>query len=354
MKNKIKWAIVVTADAPSILVKAFVAHHLHLGASEIFLYFDKGSHEECFDHLKRVFSVDCDSNYWQSTHKIDRPNDHRHRQILNANHAKQLSGSDWVCHIDIDEFLCPARSVEETLVSLPSGVQLVRIAPAENIYKSAPETWRDIFGAAFRSKFSNDNDGYIALQGLYGDLGRFFPHGLQSHVEGKIFLQKKSKMNFRIHDATYIAVESLRATSTRGQSISRPLPFQINSLMLLHFFSLGYADWCRKHLRRLEKNRYCNTVMEKRGRWDVFRAAASKGESDVRGLYARMNIISSDQEKILLYMNSLRTPDLKIADKVVNVFGSADHGFDERLPDIEFSDITESLEPLKNISLTTA
>ncbi|MFU1684168.1 glycosyltransferase family 2 protein [Phaeobacter piscinae] len=137
--SKPKWGLVSTikADAKSIL--DFAAYHLDLGAHRLHLYLD-AENPDVYPHLKahpKIRVITCDDRYWKQ-HKAPRPKMHQPRQTMNATHAYERIQTDWVAHIDVDEFLWPhvaahdqSRAITETLAALPAETDVLRMRPLE-------------------------------------------------------------------------------------------------------------------------------------------------------------------------------------------------------------------------------
>ena len=126
------WGLICTTNAPTLDVLNFCAHHLDIGAERLFVYLD-APNDLTFQILKahpKIRPVTCEDGWWQK--RKGRPAKHQVRQVLNARHAcNRRADVDWLTHIDVDEFLLPARPLTEILDEMPVHSLCGRIRPIE-------------------------------------------------------------------------------------------------------------------------------------------------------------------------------------------------------------------------------
>ena len=344
------WSLVVTTKAPAVFVKCFIAHHLLLGAKELWVFFDDPQ-DVAFDVVNAIPGVRafrCDQNHWAQS-ESGRPPTVSKRQMFNANLALRHSQTDWLGHIDMDEFLHPLTPLAEMLASVASHVQTVRLPPCEKVFPHPPTVFRDTLTGPFKKALGQNQDGWMANVLLHGDIAQYFPAALQGHFAGKIFLRKGTDLQFwNNHYAGYpveLEVPDLEHPKLQFEVNARSLalPAQQDSVVLLHFFVWSYGDWCGKYLRRLAPEQFAAANGFNRKKWGLLREAATRGEAAVRALFSRANILTSTKAEVLERMNALVEVDLALEAKVRQVFGPGDHGFDDELPDMAFDELQRVL-----------
>ena len=139
VKNLPTWAVVATVDEPPAVVQAFVAWHLALGASQVFIYCDRPNDpvQSILAHLAQVTVVGCDAAHWLRVGK-SRPRRHEVRQVRNARDADARAKTDWILHCDADEFVWAGVSVQSVLAgALDQTDCLVLPVTRRKLFKSA-------------------------------------------------------------------------------------------------------------------------------------------------------------------------------------------------------------------------
>ncbi|SFR98948.1 glycosyltransferase family 2 protein [Yoonia litorea] len=237
------WSVVATVDEPPALVQAFVAWHLHLGAQTIHLYCDNPDDPlpQTLAHLQQVVVVRCDAAYWQADGK-SRPKRHQVRQVRNARHAYAACPSDWLVHIDADEFLWPGSRVAETLASVAEETDGL-IVPVEERLHRPDDPGHSVFEGAFRRPFRGPQHRGRAIFGSDYDLTQC---GLTGHAQGKAFARCGRDLSMSVHRH--------KRRDGSAPHLARPEP---DELALLHFDGLTPLSWVFKRarmLRALEKN----------------------------------------------------------------------------------------------------
>ncbi len=231
------WAVVATVDEPPALVQAFVAWHLSLGATEVFLYFDRPDDpaQSLFVDLPQVSVTVCDDGYWQAISKI-RPHRHQVRQMRNARQAYQRTGSDWLLHADADEFVWPDRPVAEVLAQADPAIEALMVPVAERIFTGdLPDQM--VLEGPFRRPFSG---GPKAGRKRYGPGFDMTHRGLTGHSLGKSFVRAGRDLNMSIHRPR---------PRDKDENLAR---VWAPALTLLHFDGLTPLHWIYKLTRMAE------------------------------------------------------------------------------------------------------
>lgn len=264
------WGLCTTVKAPADQVLAFVAHHLHLGAARIWLHFDDPADPAiaAVAGVPRVTAVACDEGYWADL-VGRRPNKHQQRQSRNAERVYALGALPWIGHIDVDEFLWPARPIGDVLAEVPPGSPVLRMAPWEALHDPAlPD---DIFTARhFRGPLRGVGNADLrrAAFGPYADL---LAGGSLSHAVGKCFFRRGVPgLQPRIHTGV------LGGEKIKGGAFSP-------DIALLHFHAQDPVAWRERLAFRRTKGAYSFNVM-------LMGWLGMASDADLRDFYDRVQI----------------------------------------------------------------
>lgn len=287
------WGLVSTVKAPPEKVLAFVAHHLSLGASRIWLYFDDPE-DPAFayvSHIPQVTPVRCDDIRWATAGV--RPDRHQNRQSRNAQAAYRACRLPWLGHIDVDEFLWPSLPVSDILASLPPDQLTLRMEPFEAMHD--PSLPDDIFTARqFRGPLKNR---FIHLrEPVLGTYASILPEGHLSHTNGKSFFRTGIPgLSPRLHSA-FLNKERLP-----GPPFDRRLP-------LLHFHAQDRAAWLKALPFRLTRGAYQYHP-------DLQAHLESSGPTEIDFFYDRTQILNADLSALLRDEGRLIEADLALRQK---------------------------------------
>jgi hypothetical protein len=235
------WALVATVKAPEDKVLAFVAHHLSLGASRIFLYFDDPDDpaHAAVARLRRVTATRCTAAYWAD--HGPRHDRHQNRQARNARDAYRRCSTDWLGHIDVDEFLHATRPVADILAEQPEAVQVIKLEPFEAMHN--PLLPDDIYTAReFRGAIRHEH--WPLRRDSLGQYRTINRDGLLSHSVGKVIFRTGIPGLFpRLH-------------SVMLKGIRLPTPDWHPDLKLLHFHAQDRQAWLEALPFRLTRGAY--------------------------------------------------------------------------------------------------
>ncbi len=289
------WGLVTTVKAPEEQVLAFIAHHLSLGASRLWIFFDDPA-DPAYARvacLPRVTATRCTDLYWAL--RGGRHERHQNRQARNARDTQRACKLDWLGHIDVDEFLHAPRPVTEILAEVSPKVPNLLMEPFEAMHDPAlPD---DIFTARqFRGPLSRQ---HRALQpAIFGALASVIPKGNLGHTIGKSFCRPAVKgLSLRLH-MVHLNKE--------------PLPTAFHpDLRVLHFHAHDPVRWRKTLAFRLQHGAYhwpadvdLKTYLE----------AASAEEIDA--FYTTTQTLTPDQAALLEAHDRLVTTDLGLRGKV--------------------------------------
>ncbi len=237
-----EWGICTTVKAPLIEVEAFVAHHLSLGASQIWLHFDDPDDPAipAISSVLGVTAVRCDADYWVDNGG-KRPPRIEGRQSANIRRVYKSGLLPWVAHIDIDEFIHPVTHVGAALDQIDADDPIVRMRPWEALY--APVTDFPFAPGLFRAPIRPATVPLL-FDRLFGDYSPLMERGSLSHAAGKAFYRS--------------GVEGLRPKIHTARLKGRPstgYPFN-DDLRLLHFHAQNKTAWINALPRRLKSGSY--------------------------------------------------------------------------------------------------
>lgn len=299
------WSIVTTCAEPRKLVEAFIAHHLAIGAEHIFIFFDDPTDGMAvrFAKVPNVTTVACNDEYWMKRRPAGRPMDHRRRQSLNAQYAASvLCETDWIGHIDADEFLYPRKknSMARLLSRVPEEIDAIRLLPAERMFVDVCEQGTLSYDGYFKLKPRHGSDWG---QKLFGDLGTHFPHGFQGHEVGKSFMRRANRnAKFTVH---LIKVD--------GRSIPE-YKIPQREAVLLHLFPASFEDWCHKYERRVDNPSYFDAMPEKaRLRYGLYsEVREAEGAMGIRRLFEKLCVIKQSSPVLAEHPKMFLRPTFEI------------------------------------------
>lgn len=250
-----RWSIVSTMYGfPEIILPA-VAHYLNSDAERIHIYLDAPLPEieaVLASHPRCVVTV-CDAVYWAAKPR-GRQEILQRRQNANVAHARTQSDSDWLVHVDSDEFLVSAApalplALGAELDRVPEEHDWVRILPMERVLPPAlaPQT---IFDGIFRNQTADTS----LIAAAYGPGAPFLFRGMSGHARGKVGFRRKTRMRVRIHDVIYPVPPGEKVPVLVKPSEMPPFTTLRNTL-LLHFEGWSPLQWATKLVRIAEDGR---------------------------------------------------------------------------------------------------
>lgn len=292
------WGVVATVKAPEEQVLAFIAHHLALGASGVWIYFDDPADpvHARISRLPRVKAVRCTGWYWAM--RGGRPESLDKRQIVNACHAQRRCRLDWLAHIDADEFIHAPGPVADFLAQAPSDAPNVMMAPFEALHD--PGLPDDIYTARhFRGPLGKAHP--ELHQAIFGPMSDIVAKGNLGHVIGKSFC----RIGFPG------AKIGLHSVFLNGDRLRGPIHPQ---LRVLHFHAQDPEIWRRQLPYRLRNGGY---------RYDTENQLRShlEGASDAKidEFYQTVMTLTPEKAALLKAHDLLITADLGLRAKVAGL-----------------------------------
>lgn len=228
------WSVVATTLPDESLVIPFIAHHLAIGAREVFLFVDSNAIPESMrlHEDPRIRVTACDDQHWAATCG-SRPGHIGARQMANAAVARRAATADWMLHCDTDEFLAAERGVSDTLAQMPDHVFSILLDPWEAVFDREPSCVADALATPlFRHPLPSISE--PACQRLYGGFRGLTLHGLAGHIAGKSIVR--------------------RSMTIGVDSVHRPLPAdpsrtalaRVSDMGIAHFHAPTFARWLAK------------------------------------------------------------------------------------------------------------
>lgn len=266
------WSIVTTVHGIPETLLPCIAHHLQSDAQAIHVYLDAPNPvvEAALAPHPRVIVTLCDAAYWQS-HQMPRPAGLVRRQITNLRDARSHSSSDWMVHIDADEFLVPARphaaeadaalSLGRELAMVPDDIDWVRIRNMERLLPPADPRPQAEAGAEtiFDGIFREQSPDAALIRQAYGPGAQYLLNGFAGYIRGKIGLRRGSLLVPRLHDVLTPDLARQRGQQ-KGAFAPKPSelpPFRvIENTRILHFDGWTALHWTCKLLRFVEMQNF--------------------------------------------------------------------------------------------------
>lgn len=289
------WAVVATVDEPPALVQAFVAWHLALGATQVFIYCDRPDDPVpgLLTHLPNVTVVPCDAAHWLRVGK-SRPRRHQVRQVRNARDAYARCKGDWLLHCDADEFVWAGQPVAEVLSRCAPQADCLILPVAERVLlPDAPGM--SVFEGAFRRPFREPHKKGLRVFGPDYD---FTYRGLTGHALGKAFVRKGRRLQMSIHRPRPIQ-------DAPDLQVERVAP---DRLELLHIEGLTPTYWTYKLARMahaLAKRDGMPPSPHRRRQADALMAAPDQATQ----LYGRLKVADGTMQALLHRHGLLSAPE---------------------------------------------
>lgn len=229
------WGVVLTADEPAQLVLANVGWHLATGAAEVHLFLDRPDDPvgEALADVPGVHVTRCDPAHWAGL-GTDRPPLQMRRQSLNANAARGRAATDWLVHLDADEFLVQDRPLGRELVHVATLDAELNLPAWERAYLGAPGP--GLFDGGLRGS-TRGRPGFDDQ--ILGPQRKLRHHGLLAHSAGKCAVPVAGDFRIGIHNAFRGARKGAPRAASYGSTHAR----------LFHFDGLTPLHWHVKMLR---------------------------------------------------------------------------------------------------------
>lgn len=285
MVDRTAWGIVATVAEPGVLIQAFVAHHLSLGAAEIHVYFDdaKDPAADLVEGIPRVHVTRCNRHWWQSLGLFARPKRQNNRQSLNASHAERTTGAGFLLHCDADEFLRPGTDMVTELARLPQDRLWIKVFNLERAYLHGVPR-RTIFDGVFKCHYQDQDRTELHV-------GPLTPFGFTGHAAGKALSRVGRGLTLGIHVP--------RRGSIKERDVPAHLPAE--EVELVHFDGLTPLHWAAKFLRQAA------VIPEFIAQLPTWRTAQAEAifavvgrPGGIEALYDRINSYSAEEAERLM------------------------------------------------------
>lgn len=243
-QNPMTWSVVATVAEPIEILVAFAAHHLALGALEVFLFLDDARPGDVavLTSLPGVVATPCDGAYWQAQGVAKRPDNLTRVQRVNAGNAYVRTQAQWLFHIDADEFLHAAEPVGEVLARVPAEFDFLRVQNVERAYR--PTELASVYTTLFRRPFQGRPWQEKALFGEFADYTR---NGFCAYAVGKGASRTGVDLQPTLHNARY--TQGIRKGLVPEEHLSA-------ELTLCHYDGVTPLSWCAKLMRYHEIGMY--------------------------------------------------------------------------------------------------
>ncbi len=154
------------------------------------------------------------------------------RQTNNANVAKDAADSDWLFHIDADEFIWQGSSLSDEPVQVEDANTEVNLTVLERHF---PEDGKQgtLFEGAFRATADLSEED---RKSVYGPFAAMIKRWQYSHGAGKGGVRTSDPLRLGVHNAS----------EWRGDKWRGPARHVSTSAQLLHFDGLTPLHWLIK------------------------------------------------------------------------------------------------------------
>jgi hypothetical protein len=290
------WDVVSTIKAPEEKVLAFAAHHLSMGASHLWLFFDNPAQPipEPLAAHPRVTVTPCDDAHWIRVIR-KRPPQHQNRQTHNSRLVyRALVKSDWIAHIDVDEFILAPRPIADILDDTPADTIAMKMEPFEAMHD--PLLPDDIYTAReFRGALRHEF--WPRRRAALGPYRKVIRDGMLSHTVGKVIYRT----------GVPGLLPRLHAVMVDREFV--PTPTWQPEMKLLHFHSQDKEAWLAALPFRMTKGAY-----QFRPELQAFLAESTPEEVDK--FYRRTQILPMDLRDELVTTGRVIIADLGLRAKV--------------------------------------
>ncbi|WP_158547442.1 glycosyltransferase family 2 protein [Rhodovulum sp. 12E13] len=290
-----RWAVVATVREPAALVAAFAAHHLALGADELWLFFDdpEDPAADLAEALPRTRVVRCDDAYWRERRGRARPALQSQRQMANATLAGNRTRADWILHVDADELLWCEGPLADELARLDESHGWLKIRNLERVWLG-DERGASIFEGAFRRPLLPGDA--LEAGAIYGETARFMRMGFAGYPVGKALSRTGHGYRLTVH---------------RPEAAGEAPPFRVaRAVHLLHFDGLTPRHWAAKTLRyathpEAQLDRLLHVERRAQVRHVRDRCATL---DDILAFHARLSRLTPEQAETLTAARKLSRP----------------------------------------------
>ncbi len=301
------WGVAATIKAPVSEVLDFVAYHLDAGAARVFVYLDDANMaaRDMLAGMDGVTTKLCDDKWWAKHGQ--RPDEHRARQSINANHAyrRMRKFATWFAHIDVDEFIWPSQGIDITDVLTRQNDETLslRLPPVEMLQGD---------GTAFKARISwNKGAGRQVAQRVYPAYGEFLRGGFIGHTAGKVFVRTGLEgLRIKIHNVFQNGTRSLAETTDPD-------------LILCHAHASSWDQFRSMLAYRMEHGSYRKELPAWDGvsRHELFKTLLEElGDTGLRGLYDEVCLDTPRLRKALEKEGLLRVCPLELEEKRNRIF----------------------------------
>lgn len=282
--------MVSTIRAPEYQVNEFLEHYVGLGADKVYVFFDDPEYAS-YDIERfagKVISFVCNDAYWESvykappmSHRVGRPDAVEIRQGVNALFAREIMHSEWILHVDVDEFIYAKKNVEEVLSTYPTTVFSVLLRTLEAVYDEVKSPGEETKTKYFKKAVKQKD----LLKELYTDeLLKCATNGLWGTIIGKSFIRKHPEVKFM----------SVHWPMPVDASLTSNVPTYY--IDLLHFEGQSYELFKEKFKLRVFKNVAKHMPNTYKVRLDIIkREYETKGEQGMLEVYKDFYVMAPEK-----------------------------------------------------------
>jgi len=272
-------AIVSTVKAQPDEIRAWVTHHLNIGAKALIIYFDSPE-DPVYEEISKMDLVHCilcdEQHYAKVGLKADSNllEKQKHNATAGLSLARELK-CDWIAHIDSDEFISPVESLSAAINKIPEEVSVVKMSLREAIpAKLDPK--------------SNLYEEIIYFKRVVDPISikQIKKTGLLKKLKQREFLNghSNSKSITKItDDIKFIGVHIPRFIDS-GNDILKPMV--LDDIRLLHYDCVSFKNWCKKWDWRVTATEYmAQNGKKRRVQLEEYLDAKNKSTQELEHVY---------------------------------------------------------------------
>ncbi|MFL4468616.1 glycosyltransferase family 2 protein [Tateyamaria armeniaca] len=191
----------MTVNEPAALVLCNVRWHLATGAQAVHVYLDDPTDPVAgaLNAIKGCHVTLCDDGHWACHRgKRGQPASQMRRQSINANAAKDVARTNWLFHIDADEFIWQDLPLADELAGGIADRTEVNLPVLERLFPH-DVAQASLFDGIFRATSDlSATDQSVA----FGPFAAMMKRGQYSHGAGKSGVRVHDDLRLGVHNAT--------------------------------------------------------------------------------------------------------------------------------------------------------
>lgn len=267
-----KIALNATVKCPVAQLRQHATHHLNLGVSRIYYFFDDPNDPaiDAFEDYPEVICTPCSESHW-APHGGE-PDSIEKKQKIHCQLAAKWAiaeGCTWICNLDQDELLYTEKNLIEVIQAHDVDLYIPEVYEAvctKMHYQSIFHTtyFKTPTTAVRSSKAKKMRCRRAFLDDVY----------YRGHTASKAIVRLSDKITY------------YRTHRSDGENLTK---VRDRDVLLLHFDGVGFESWNQKWRARYNKTANFTSMIDKRNaQFDMYCEAAPKGPRALKKSYRRL------------------------------------------------------------------